>query len=111
MFRFNPWFLVVALMLVGSAFILGMKAGKDSERGKQARLEQTLAEVERRTHVAVAEEVAKIEIKNVTIRHRVEEKIREVPTYRDCVNDPDVQRMLDAARTGQLPAPGNIQLP
>lgn len=96
----NPWILLGIVLGIGAAFVFGMQVGKDRQVATQTRLEQTLAEIERRTQVAVAEQIAAIEIKHVTIRAKTHEILRENLVYRDCVNEPDVVRLLDAARSG-----------
>lgn len=103
--------LISALLGVGAAFIFGMKVGKDRQVAVQARLEQTLAEIERRTQKAVADQIAAIEVKQVTIQAKVHEVLREKTVYRDCVTDESVRVLLDEARAGGAQPAGDRQLP
>jgi len=54
---------------------------------------------------AAASEIAKIDVKNVTIRQRAETITREVPVYTDCHNTPDAMRVLNDALTGAESGP------
>lgn len=58
-----------------------------------------------------AEEIAKLEIKNVTIQQRIERETREVPVYRDCRHSAPGLRSLNDALENRPLAPGAGQLP
>lgn len=47
-----------------------------------------------------AKEIAKIEVKNVTIKQKLEREIHEKPVYRDCKHTPDGLRLINDALTG-----------
>lgn len=105
----NPYVLLaIALFYVGSLGAVGYKAyetgiehqlaseKKDREayeKGRDAALE------------AAATAIAKIDVKQVTIRQRAETITREVPVYTDCHNTADAMRVLNDA----LAAPGKEQ--
>ncbi|HQR71242.1 MAG TPA: hypothetical protein PLE54_11600 [Burkholderiaceae bacterium] len=67
------------------------EAQVEYEKGRDAALQATAAEL------------AKIDVKQVTIRQRAETITREVPVYTDCRNTPDAMRVLNDA----LAAPGS----
>lgn len=55
--------------------------------------------------------IAKLEIKNVTIKQRVERETREVPVYRDCRHSPGGMLGVNQALSGKPVSPGNSELP
>lgn len=90
--------------------------------GHQAGEEQCMAEQLRDLEVAriatdaaaasAAEAISKIEVRNVTIRQKLEREVREVPVYRDCRHSPDGLRAVNEALIGAGPEPtGGGQLP
>lgn len=108
----NPYVLAGVLVAVIGAFGFGMRVGRLNEVASKARLEQTLAEIERRTQDAVAKQIAGIEIKHLTIQGRVHEILRTETVYRDCVTGDDVVRLLDSARANRpADAAGDRKLP
>jgi hypothetical protein len=80
--------------------------GAEHEIAAQARQD---AAVQAMTEAA-AKAIARIEVKNVTIRQRLETEIREKPVYRDCRMDADGLRLVNEAITGTAPA-GDRELP
>ena len=55
--------------------------------------------------------IAKLEIKNVTIKQRVERETREVPVYRDCRHSPGGMLGVNQALSGKPVSTGNSELP
>lgn len=102
MYRYAAYALILILALL-SAFGGGLRVGSDHEIAKQARTEQLIAATEKRTQDVVATAIAKMIPIQQTIRQKTETVIREVPIYRDCINDPAVERLLDAARANREP--------
>lgn len=48
-----------------------------------------------------AEELAKLDIKQVTIKQEVQKHVIEKPVYRDCKHDPDALRLLNDTLEGR----------
>ena len=105
---FNPY-VILGLVLawgasIGGAYFYGQSIGKAVCEAVEAREQKLVEKVTKAAQTATAEEIAKLEVKNVTITQRVETKIREVPVYRDCVHAPGVLDDINEARTGRRPA-------
>lgn len=105
---FLPWLILAVTLLVGAAGATGYWKGSqhtaDQIAAQQAR-EAALVEKTRETAAqAAAEQIAKIEVKNVTIRQKAETITREVPVYGDCRHDPRTLGLLNDAL-----APGTTQ--
>lgn len=49
---------------------------------------------------ATAQAIARIEVKNVTIRQQAETIVREKTVYQDCRNTPEMVQLLNAAAKG-----------
>jgi hypothetical protein len=96
----KTWGLVIlgALVVAGGAYVQGRSDGRAIEVAERATLEEVARESRDAALQAAAEAIAKISVTHTTIRQKAEVTIREKPVYRDCVNDPDVVGMLDAAR-------------
>ena len=60
---------------------------------------------------ATAEEIAKLEVKHVTVQRRIERETREVPVYRDCRHSPDGLRAINDALENRAVPPGDRELP
>lgn len=90
--------LVLAAIL--GAFFYGRSVGVDSVLADQAREDQIVAQVTQAAQKAAAGEIAKIEVKNVTIRQKLETEIREKPVYRECAADERVLGLINQAITG-----------
>lgn len=103
----NPWVLgILGALLVGAlgaAYVKGRSDGRAVIISKQAREDQIRFETLQLAQLAAAEEIAKISETHTTIRQKTEVITREVPIYRDCLNDPRVVSMLDAARENRPP--------
>jgi hypothetical protein len=96
--------LLAAAVITGGAYIKGRGDGRAVEIAQRATLDD-VARVSREGAIsAAAAAIAKISVTHTTIRQRAEVTVREKPVYRDCVNDPAVERLLDSARAN-APAP------
>ena len=113
----NPWLILGALLLLSGATATGYWKGSQHARNK---IEAQVARDERIAQVAydaalqgTAAAIAKIEVKHTTIRQKAEVITREQVVYRDCVSDPVLRGLLDAARENRAsPEPsGNPELP
>lgn len=104
MLALNPWTILAGV--VGSAVLIGCvgyqsyRLGQDSVIARQAREDQIRFETLQLAQQAAAEEIAKIEVKNVTIRQKLETEIREKPVYRDCESSEEILRLTNEAITG-----------
>lgn len=102
---------VVLAALIG-AFFFGRSVGIDSVLADQAREDQIVAKVTEAAQKAAAGEIAKIEVKNVVVKQRVETEVRTVPVYSDCRNTTVGMQLINAAITGAESEPaGDSQLP
>jgi hypothetical protein len=96
----NPYVLLAAGVLAVALAIGGFTFGVKYQRGQEARAEQLIARVRDEAQLGAAEAIAKIEIKNTTIRQQLETVTREVPVYRDCRNTDDGMRLINDALRG-----------
>ncbi len=98
--------MLLAVILVG----IGYKAGSDSTR---LAIQETADAVEQRT----AKRISAIKVVRQTINGQVREVVRENTVYRECLVDPDLQRLLNSAREGKavadsiMPAAGSGAAP
>lgn len=107
----NPWIILAAVLAFlgfgATGYYFGGKHKADSIAAQEVRDRELLDKVALETAAAIAG----IEIKNTTIRQKVETVTREVPVYRDCQHSPDVVGLLnDALAGGSLPT-GDRKLP
>lgn len=110
----NPWVLLsVCLALsgaVGGAYMKGRSDGRAVEIAERVTLDEVAKTAREASQQAAAEAIAKIEVKNVTIRQKLATEIREKPVYRDCFADQRVLDTVNEAITGNLTA-GESELP
>lgn len=100
----NPWVILGVVLAIAGAFGYGMKIGGDREVAAQARFEQRLKQVQETAEAAAAKKIGEIQIVHKTIQTKTKETIREETRYRDCVNVPAVERLLDDARANRPPS-------
>jgi hypothetical protein len=100
----NPWVLLGVVILLGAATAGGFKLGSDHQVAKQAETKELIAEAADAFDGRVADHVGKIKPIHKTIQNNIEGTVRENTYYRDCVNEPSVQRLLDDARANRSPA-------
>ena len=98
---FLPWLILAVTLLVGAAGATGYWQGSKhtaDQIAAQAAREAALVEKTRETAAqAAAEQIAKIEVKNTTIRQKAEVITREVPIYGTCRHDPRTYGLLNDA--------------
>lgn len=108
MLALNPWTLLAGAVgfaaLTGGVGYKSYRLGQDSVIARQAKEDQIRLETLQLAQLAAAEEIAKITVTHTTLRQKAEVVTREVPVYRDCLNDDRIVRLLDAARANQASA-------
>ena len=85
--------------------------GVDSCAAATARDERVARVAYDKGQEGAAAAIAKLEIKKVTIKQRVERETREVPVYRDCRHSPVGVLGVNQALSGKPVSPGNSELP
>lgn len=103
----NPLVIVLVSLAIFSG---GITIGIKWEAGEVAKREQGKAEARQEALSAAAREIAKIDVKRVTIRQPLEREVHEKVVYRDCVHTPDGLLRLNQALGGGG-ATGGIKLP
>lgn len=110
---FNPWILLgVVLFYVASLGGTAWKAydlGGEHVIAQQAQQQADIKKGQDEALQAAAAEIAKIDVRQVTIRQQAETITREVPVYRDCQHDPDGLRLVNEALTGDEPSADGIR--
>lgn len=112
----NPWAIVGALLAWGASIAgagwIAYGAGQKHEIATQAREDRAAEKTRDTAERAIAAALAKQETRNVQITQRLEQQVREVPVFRDCIAPDGVVRDLNAAITGADPvAPGDRPVP
>jgi hypothetical protein len=107
----NPYFILGAVIVwaasVAGAFFYGQGVGKDSEIATQAREDKVAILASEAAASAAAKAISKLEVKHAVIRQKADTIIREVPVYRDCLNDDRVLDAINQAR-GYEPAGSGV---
>ena len=110
MFGLNPWLLLAAVSATLVSFGGGAAIGMNYANGQHAQKEVLIKEVAEAAQTAAAQEIAKLEIKHVTIKRAVEREVRTVPVYSECQHSADGLRLVNEALTNGKPA-GDRKLP
>lgn len=114
MLALNPWLILGASLAAAAAlcgsYVKGRNDGRAVEIAQRVTIEEVSRTAREASQQAAAEAIAKIEVKNVTIRQRLETEIREKPVYRDCIADERVLGTVNEAITGNLTT-GSGELP
>lgn len=71
-------------------------AGKDAETAAQTREDRAAQAATTAATQAAAAAIAKIEVRNVTIRQPLETIVRTEQVFRDCRSGPDAVRLLNS---------------
>lgn len=82
----------------------GTGIGEDKEYAKRAREDAIVEKVQEATNKSTAEAIAKIKVRNTTIRQEVEREIQTDVRYIECRHTPGVYDGLNEALTGQRKA-------
>jgi multidrug efflux pump subunit AcrA (membrane-fusion protein) len=96
----NPWLLLAALSITLAAFGGGYLKGSADSEAKQAKQDLLIQQTAMVMQRAAAEEIAKIKIKNTTIKQEIQREVLEKPVYRDCRHDPSGVRLINSALDG-----------
>lgn len=108
MLALNPWLILGASLATAAAlcgaYVKGRSDGRALEVAERATIEEVARESREAALDAAAEAIAKISVTHTTIRQKAEVVTREVPVYRDCINDARVERLLDDARANRATA-------
>lgn len=103
----NPYLIAGALAAILAAYGVGRYDGSRMEKASHLSAEQRAQEAYDAALRATADQIAKINIRNTTIRQQAETVIREVPAY-SCVHDPrgmqSINQALVPAGDSSLPA-------
>lgn len=113
---YNPTTLLIGalafLLALSGSYIKGRGDGQRIAKADQAEVLEFARKVRDESQRAAAEAIARIEIKQTTIRQTLEKEIHEKPVYRDCRHSPDGLQSVNAALTGRSPDPaGGGKLP
>lgn len=93
----NPLVYVIAIVvLVAGGAAGGWKAANDHRDALE--LAESKGKYDALT--ATASAIAKIDVRNVTIKQTLETQTREVPVYRDCKNTEVVMKTINEALSG-----------
>jgi hypothetical protein len=106
----NPYFILAALLALVAAYGGGRADGTRIERAKHLTAVETARDARDAALQVTADAIAKIEVRNVTIRQQAETIVREVPVYQQCRHDPDGLRLVNEAISGAGPT-GAPELP
>ncbi len=102
----------LAAILTGlGGFWYGQGVGHDQAVAKQKSADDLAEAIFDRAQAGAATAISKIEVKNVTIRQKVEREIVENVVYRECRHGPDGLRSVNEALTGRAQPAGGGQLP
>lgn len=85
---------------VAWAFWYGQGIGEGRAVSQQARENALVQSAVDAANQVAAEAIARIEIKNVTVRQEVQREIIEKPVYRECRHDAGVMRSINSAISG-----------
>lgn len=90
---------LMAAALVG-AYAGGRADGRKLEQYEQDRAAEAIRDARDALQAQVAEGLANIQVKNVTIKQQAETVVREVPVYRECKHAPEGLELVNQALTG-----------
>lgn len=111
---FMTRYLIIAIVVSVAFCGVYLKGRSDGELmllGKQAEIKQAIADTREQAAIGAAQAIAKIEVKNVTIRQTVERITRENVVYRECRHSDDGLRLVNAALAGKPESAADRQLP
>ena len=106
-----PWMILGVTLLIGSAGVVGYQQGSKHKANEIAAQQLRDAAILETAMQGAAEAIAELEVKQTTIRQKVETIIREVPVYTECRNTPDVVGLLNDALISGGESAGGGELP
>ena len=89
------------LASIAGAFWLGQDWKAEKLENQKLREESLFNLGVKAAQKATAEEIGKIEVRNVTIRQETEREIVEKPVYRDCQHTDEFMSVINEAVTGE----------
>jgi len=111
----SPYVIGVAgLVLVGAATFGGRalyEAGYTAARLETLSTETLIEQIALKSQEAAAHEIAKIQVKHVTIRQNLEKELTRDVVYRECVASPRVLELTNSALTRGPDAAADRLLP
>ena len=104
----NPYLIAGTLVAILAAYGVGRYDGSRMEQASHLSAEQRARVAYDAALLATADQIAKINIRNTTIRQQAEVIVREKPVYSECRNDPlgmqSINQALVPAGDSSLPA-------
>lgn len=88
---------VILLLSLGGCYVWGRHDGAALEAAASLRETAVAERAIAAAQEGAAKEIAKLEIKHVTLQQRIERETREIPVYRDCRHSADGLQQLNAA--------------
>lgn len=107
----NPWLLLAAVGACVGAFFYGQHVGEQGAEAQAAREERIAKVATEAGQKGVAEAIAKLKPRNVTIRQELAREIQTNTVYRDCRVPSGGVRIANDALTGWAEPSGGGQLP
>lgn len=93
----NPWLILACVVALAAGAVGGyVKGGRDNE-AEHLRIDNLQQAAKDVALQAVAAEIVKIDVKNVTIQGKVIERIRTEQVYADCKHSPESWRLIQEA--------------
>ncbi len=102
--------LIIAAIAAIALFGAGVWTGTEWEQGQEAKREKVAQAAKDAALQAAAAEIAKVDVRYVTINRKLEKEVHEKTVYRDCRHSPDALRLLNDALENREPA-GDSKLP
>jgi len=113
----NPWVLLAGLLAVlaaaGGAYVQGRADGRDACQAAEARDQHVATVASAAAAASAAEAIAKLEVKHVTVRQKLEREVVTKEVFRDCRSGPDALRLFNDSipPTGTEPSTDRGKLP
>lgn len=99
----NPWVLLGLAVAFLSALFGAYTHGVMVTEGAYALAAQESKTARDEALAAAAKEIAKIDVKNITIRQNLEKEVHEKLIYSSCVNTDSGMQLINAALTNTIP--------
>lgn len=104
--------ILIACGVLGKSHYEAYKYGVTSQVAEQKTTQDLIKQVKDDAMSGAAHVISNIDIKQVTIKGRLEKEIQTNTVYRDCLNSPDGLRAINDALTNAVPGSiDNSQLP
>lgn len=93
----NPWPLLAAVIFFAIGAFGGWRAANDHRDA----LDLAEAQGKALALEATAQQISKIDVRNVTIRQQAETIIKEKTVYAECKNTPEMVKVINSALEGE----------